>query len=98
MSVMKRFISFKHQSEITTTQIKNSPQLFPTLRIKNIPKPESKPISSNIKKAKNDCSQEKLESMKEPNNHEKDLDEKTDDDETKDKNTDEKKLFYSDTS
>ncbi|CAG2255023.1 Sarcolemmal membrane-associated protein [Mytilus edulis] len=41
---------------------------------------------------------EKLESMKEPNNHEKDLDEKTDDDETEDKNTDEKKLFNSDTS
>lgn len=36
--------------------------------------------------------------MKEPNNHEKDLDEKTDDDETEDKNTDEKKLFNSDTS
>ncbi|XP_063405554.1 sarcolemmal membrane-associated protein-like isoform X8 [Mytilus trossulus] len=41
---------------------------------------------------------EKLESMKEPNNHEKDLDEKTDDDETEDKNTDEKKLLNSDTS
>lgn len=36
--------------------------------------------------------------MKEPNNHEKDLDEKTDEDETEDKDTDNNKLMNSDTS
>ena len=41
---------------------------------------------------------EKLELMKEPNNHEKDLDEKTDEDETEDKDTDNNKLINSDTS
>lgn len=40
---------------------------------------------------------EKLELMKEPNNHEKDQDEKTDD-ESEDKITDEKKMIDSDTS
>lgn len=36
--------------------------------------------------------------MKEPNNHEKDLDEKTDEDETEDKDTDNNKFINSDTS
>ena len=36
--------------------------------------------------------------MKEPNNHEKELDEKTDEDETEDKDTDNNKLINSDTS